>query len=81
MAIDIVSYSKNKDGQGGSGSGTVKNIVTSYQEHVALADKLAQTRLIWGHKFDGTKDVDGDFTAEGDWLVKSPVDSSSLVRY
>lgn len=79
--VDIISYGKSKPGSGSSGGGVIKNVINSFQEHTTLADKLARKRKIWGHDFDGTKDVEGDFTAQGDWLVKSPVDPSSLVRY
>lgn len=83
MSVNIISYSKPKDnGSGGSGSNSVyKTIVRQTQEYVALADRLSQKRKIWGHPFDGTQDVDGDFSGKGNWVMTNPVDSSQLVRF
>ena len=81
MPVNITSYGKNKDGNG-SGNGTVyKSVVTRHDERYESADRLAKTHNIWGHPFNGTQDVDGDFTAQGNWVVTNPDDASQGVRF
>ena len=83
--VNIISYSKPKSSDSVSGSGgnstVYKTVVHQTQEYVVLADRLSTKRKIWGHDFDGTQDVDGDFTARGNWVVTNPKDSSQLVRF
>lgn len=40
-------------------------------EKAGTADKLTNSRLIWGQPFDGTADVDGDMTLHGDIYVET----------
>ena len=81
MSVNITSYGKNKEGNG-SGSGTVyKSVVTRHEERYESADRLSQTHQIWGHPFNGTQDVDGDFNAAGNWVVQNPDDASQGVRF
>lgn len=62
MPVNITSYGKNKDGNG-SGGTVYKSVVNRHEERYESADRLTKTHQIWGHPFNGTQDVDGDFNA------------------
>ena len=79
--VKITSYSKSKEDSGSSGNKLYKSYVETYREYATLADRLAVSRNIWGHPFDGSKDVDGDFQAVGAWLVRNPWNEKSLARF
>ena len=61
-------------GNDGSGSGLDADTLDSYHYsdiingNVASATKLQTKRIIWGQRFDGTADVNGDFRLIGDYM-------------
>lgn len=72
--INIDLYTKPKENSG-SGSGLSNRIQITNIKSATWADKLTHTSNIYGNKFDGTQDIENDF------LVKSPIDSSSFVQF
>lgn len=76
----ITSFSKAKENGGGSGqnynSYTVHNV-----EWTSKADALSKTRKIWGHPFNGTQDVDGEFTVSDRWNALSRASQVSFAKW
>lgn len=65
--VTINSFSKSKPtGQGG---GSTAKTIYANVANLETVTKLATKRKIWGHDFDGTQDVEGDFFATGAWTV------------
>ena len=82
MSVRVNSYTKAKDNSAGSGGSSLyRSYVKTFQEYVSLADKLSHTVNLWGHPFDGSSDVDGDFEGMGSWIFKAPYNEKSLARF
>lgn len=79
MSVNINSFSKAKD-NGQSGGSSTKTIYANVA-NLETVTKLATKRMIWGHPFDGTQDVEGDFFAKGSWTVQSPYTDKSLTKF